>query len=268
MNERRVCAVFGDPIEHSLSPIIHQSFAEQFAIPLVYEKRQVTVDSFSQEVTAFFANGGLGLNITLPLKELAYQLADHCLPAAEKAKAVNTLWMKEEKLIADNTDGLGLVTDINHYLLLNNQRVHILGAGGAARGIIQPLMDAGAQSISLSNRTIEKAINLQDDFPYLTILPWQEAIPEIDILINTTSASTTAQSILWPTCSKPSVKLVYDLAYNQTDITPFVAHYRQIAEHGVDGLGMLIEQAAEAFERWHHYRPDTSIIREQLHSKG
>lgn len=264
MSETRVCAVFGDPIEHSLSPLIHQSFAKQFGFSLIYEKQQVSVDTFTEKVKTFFARGGLGLNITLPLKELAYQLADIRKPAAERAKAANTLWMDQGNLIADNTDGLGLVIDIHHYLSLSNQRVHILGAGGAARGIIELLLDAGVQSVSLSNRTLERALALQADFPVITILPWQTPLPEIDILINTTSATMTSQAITWPSCSLTSPKLGYDLAYSQTGSTQFVQHYRPLVEQVVDGMGMLIEQAAVSFERWHHVHPDTTDIRSQL----
>ncbi|WP_367607520.1 shikimate dehydrogenase [Legionella sp. W05-934-2] len=264
MIETRLCAVFGDPIEHSLSPIIHQSFAKQCGISLKYEKQRVAADSFNQAVKSFFISGGLGLNITLPLKELAYQLADFRRESAEKAKAANTLWMEDGQLIADNTDGLGLVKDISHYLSLTDKRVHILGAGGAARGIIQPLMDAGVCSLSLSNRTLERAKALQSDFPDLIILPWHEPLPEMDILINTTSATTTSQSITWPSCSKFPAKMVYDLAYSQTGETQFLKHYRPFVATAVDGMGMLIEQAALAFERWHHVLPDTSDIRSQL----
>ncbi len=264
MSRTRVCAVFGDPIEHSLSPVIHQFFAKQCGIPLLYEAHQITVDSFTQSVTNFFAKGGLGLNITLPLKELAYQMANICTPAAKQAKAANTLWMDNNQLVADNTDGLGLVTDILNYLPLTNQCVHILGAGGAARGIIQPLLDAGIQSLSLSNRTKERALALQSDFPALTITPWQELISGISILINTTSAAFTSQPVAWPECSMKGLKLVYDLTYSRTAETPCVKHYRQLGRNAVDGMGMLIEQAAISFERWHHVHPDTASIRREL----
>ena len=264
MSEQSLCAVFGNPIDHSLSPQIHQLFAQQTGISLVYEKKLVTVETFKEAVLEFFAKGGLGLNITLPLKELAYQMADKCMPAAETAKAANTLWMEQGQLIADNTDGRGLVADLKHFGSLTKQKVHLLGAGGAARGIIQPLLDAGVQSLSLNNRTMERAQMLQADFPALTILPWQNPLTDIDILINTTSANLMSQSIAWPNCDKSSLKLAYDLTYNPKQLTPFLQHYRPYAKTAVDGIGMLIEQAALSFERWHHVMPDTKGLRDAL----
>lgn len=264
MSDMRICAVFGNPVDHSLSPMIHQTFAKECGILLTYKKQQVTDDSFSEDVITFFTNGGLGLNITLPFKELAYQMADIHMPAAKKAKAANTLWMEQGRLVADNTDGSGLVTDLCQYLPLTSLRLHIIGAGGAARGIIQPLLDAGVKSLSLSNRTQERAITLQSDFPEIQVIPWQDNLPEVDILINTTSASYSAQSVTWPTFTGSSPKLAYDLAYSQTGETRFLQHYQPIVEKTVDGIGMLIEQAALSFERWHHIHPDTESIRHRL----
>ena len=260
-------AVFGHPINHSKSPRIHTLFAQQTQQNLTYCAQDVPAASFDTAITDFFSQGGKGLNCTVPLKELAWQRADTLTERAQFSKAVNTLVLqKEGTLLGDNTDGVGLVTDlsINHSIPLLNSRILILGAGGASRGIIGPLMEKSPANIIIANRTVEKAINLSNEFSQLgeIIGCSYDAIKnnKFDLILNATSASLTGE--LPPLADNILAKNghCYDLAYGNQP-TAFVkwgqAHH---AEKSLDGLGMLVEQAAEAFFIWRGVRPETAKI--------
>jgi shikimate dehydrogenase len=261
-------AVMGNPIAHSLSPFIHQQFAEQTGIALSYEKILVPEADFEAQVTQFFAQGGKGLNITLPFKQRAFAMATILRSRARQAKAANTLWMQEGHLQADNTDGLGLVRDLSHYLNLTEKQVLILGAGGAARGIINPLLEAGVAELVIANRSEENAKRLKADFEQIKCSSFSELAGHFDLIINATSASLAEEKLeLAPSLLK-STTFCYDLAYNRQAPTPFVewAHEHKIA--GADGLGMLVEQAAEAFLIWHGLRPDARAVLHELRKKN
>ena len=267
-------AVFGHPIGHSKSPRIHRLFAEQTQQQLEYHAQDVPAEQFTSALNDFFRQGGKGLNCTVPLKELAWQHADHLSERAEFSKAVNTLILQKDGSIrGDNTDGLGLVADlnINHQISLQNTRILILGAGGATRGIIQPLMQKLPTHIVIVNRTIEKAITLSQEFAELGDISGcgYDDInhAQFDLIINATSASLTGKlpplsdSLLAPQGS------CYDLAYSNKDTAFVTWGKQQDAKQSLDGLGMLIEQAADAFFLWRGIRPKTTKIIQQLNSE-
>ncbi len=266
-------AVFGHPIKHSKSPAIHHLFAEQTGQDLFYTAEDVPSEAFVTEVNNFFAAGGKGLNCTVPLKELAWELADYRTNRAELSKAVNTLALqKDGTILGDNTDGIGLVNDLtnNHSIRLKNIKILILGAGGATRGIIGPLLDQAPREIVIANRTIIKAINLADEF--------SDSIPltgcgfddlsglQFDLILNATSASLSNQLPPLPKGILPAGGCCYDLAYG-AEPTPFVTWgHENHAKKCLDGLGMLVEQAAEAFYLWRGVRPDTKTVFDVLDS--
>lgn len=253
-------AVMGNPIEHSLSPFIHHYFAKQTHMHLIYEKIKVEEQGFKQQVSDFFSQNGKGLNITLPFKQQAYAMAEQTTPRCKRAGAANTLWMENHQLHADNTDGIGLIRDLNRYFDLQGARILILGAGGAARGIIAPLLEHHLADLAITNRTLATAMQLQNDFPGLRCIKATELIGEFDLIINATSASLAGELAIVPKDCLTTRPFCYDLAYNQKDSTPFV-QYAQAADCiAVDGLGMLIEQAAEAFFIWHGVRPETDEL--------
>ncbi|KTD76299.1 shikimate dehydrogenase [Legionella waltersii] len=257
-------AVIGNPIAHSLSPIIHQLFAEQTGIQLVYEKIPGEDAIFEQQVTDFFAQGGKGLNVTLPYKQRAFALAEYQTPRCALAKAANTLWHSENKLCADNTDGIGLLRDLERYLDLKNINVLILGAGGAARGIVPALLSLNTLQLTIANRTLEKALMIQKEFPEINCLSVDHLTDSFDLIINATSASLQGGNLGIPEILLKSKPFAYDLAYNKQQPTPFVAFCLGLGCSAVDGLGMLVEQAAEAFYIWNGSMPSTKEVLEQL----
>ena len=253
-------AVMGNPVEHSLSPLIHQLFARQTGCVLTYEKIQIDLSCFEQQVTQFFSQGGKGLNITLPCKERAFTLAEHVTPRCFKAKAANTLWHDADGLQADNTDGIGLLRDLAHYINLAAKRILLLGAGGAARGILAPLLAANPVELTLANRTSEKAHALIKNFFPATSCSLAELSGEFDLVINATSASLSDQRLVLPEAIITPTTVCYDLAYQLKAPTPFVAWAQSQGCVAVDGLGMLVEQAAEAFLIWHGVMTDVGPV--------
>lgn len=257
-------AVMGNPIAHSLSPYIHHCFAKQTGIELSYERILIPEENFETQVTHFFVQGGKGLNITLPFKQRAFELAALKTPRCQQAKAANTLWMSASQLHADNTDGIGLLRDLVKYQKIEGKRVLLLGAGGAARGIIGPLLEAKIAELTLVNRTEDRAKALQADFPSLKCSRLTELTGQYDLIINATSASLGEANLALPPSVLTSSTLCYDLAYNKDGLTPFVQWARQEGVVGLDGLGMLVEQAAEAFFIWHGVRPETEAVLKSL----
>ena len=264
-------AVVGNPVKHSKSPQIHALFARQTGLVLEYATILLTEKNFDMGVQKFFTDGGAGLNITVPFKEKAFLLADSCSERATLAKAVNTFFVDEEgALIGDNTDGVGLVRDIkvNHQFEIHNRRVLILGAGGAVRGALSALVDEHPAQITIANRTQGKAMQLQVEFAQLTNLTAQGygelAGSAYDLVINGTSLS--LQGMLPPITKEviSSACCCYDMMYGGSD-TVFVSWARANgAVLALDGLGMLVEQAAESFAIWHGQRPQTDLVISQL----
>lgn len=262
-------AVLGNPIAHSKSPQIHQAFATQFNIELSYERILVPLDGLTGTLKQFQQNGGLGVNITVPFKIEAAQLVQQKSERAQQAGAVNTIAFKNEHWFADNTDGIGLIRDLaqNHGINLAKQTILILGAGGATKGILQPLLSAKPAKLVIANRTLAAAEKLANDFKALgpcsacdlAQLPKQS----FDLIINATSAGVKGETL---TLSSHIIQntFCYDLAYG-TAAQPFLSWAQQNGvKNYCDGLGMLVEQAAEAFYIWHNIRPATKPVIELL----
>ncbi len=262
-------AVIGHPISHSKSPRIHSLFAQQTGEALEYTAIQAPLDGFAETVRQFFERGGKGLNVTVPFKEQAWQLARWRSERAEKAGAANTLYCDQDgALMADNTDGFGLVRDltVNCGVDLADARILILGAGGAVRGVLGPVLAQGPAAVTLANRTVAKAQALVDLFrdeagqTVLEACGFEQPAQPFDVIINGTSAS--LQGDLPPLA--PSVigadTVVYDMMYSQQTTTFNQWALDQGAVRVFDGLGMLVEQAAEAFRVWRGVRPDTAPV--------
>lgn len=259
-------AVMGNPIGHSKSPRIHRLFAEQTRQDLSYQAILVPVDGFTAAVEQFRKEAGKGLNITVPFKQQAWQLADQRSERAERAGAVNTLSIENGKMIGDNTDGVGLVRDLteNHQVSLHNKAVLLLGAGGAARGVISPLLAQSPSAITIANRTVSKAVELATLFEDLGAIRGcgfpDLANQRFDIIINATAAGLDGKTPPLPAGVITASTTCYDMMYSN-EPTAFVQYARQRgAEKIFDGLGMLVEQAAESFFIWRGVRPETSDI--------
>lgn len=263
-------AVFGNPIAHSQSPLIHRLFAEQTGQSLSYEAVLVPLEDFPGTIRRFFAQGR-GANVTVPFKEQAFQLADDLTERARRAGAVNTLSRAADgRLLGDNTDGLGLVRDLQHNLglELNGKRILLLGAGGAVRGVLEPLLNEQPALLAIANRTATKARQLVDEFadlgPLLVMeLTGQEA--PFDLIINGTSASLSGQS---PAIDSSLIAAghtcCYDMVYGQRPTAFNQWASAMGAAQARDGLGMLVEQAAAAFAIWRGVRPDTAPVLAEL----
>jgi shikimate dehydrogenase len=261
------CLVIGLPIRHSRSPLIHRLFAEQFGIALRYEKREVAPGTLGAALRDFQAEGILGINVTVPLKEEAYGLATLVTERAKLAGAANVLSFDAAgQVLADNTDGIGLVADLQtHRFPLAGARVLLLGAGGAVRGVVPALLAGGAASLTLANRTLEKAETLRARFASLgdvTAAPFDGPFAHpFDLILNGTSLGVTSTSSLVVSATAVDTDTAcYDFVYGAAE-TPFLRWARESgAARRVDGLGMLVEQAAAAFERWHGVRPATAPV--------
>jgi shikimate dehydrogenase len=264
-------AVFGHPIRHSKSPRIHKLFAEQTGQLMEYTAQDVPAANFHVAIESFFAGGGKGLNCTIPLKELAWQIADIKSERAQLAKAVNTLAIRDDgRLFGDNTDGIGLLRDLtaNLHQALSARRVLLLGAGGASRGILQPLLEQRPERLIVANRTPDKAVRLVAEFAHLGPIAargFDELEGEyFDLILNATAASLSNELPPLPDDLLTPGGCCYDLAYG-AEPTAFVrwgiAHG---AAQSVDGIGMLVEQAAEAFFIWRGVRPETRPVIEIL----
>lgn len=259
-------AVIGHPIAHSKSPLIHAEFAKQCGQDLHYDRILAPLDGFESAVLAFFAQGGKGLNVTLPFKQQAWKLAASLSLRAADAEAVNTLSLSGDGLAGDNTDGAGLVRDISARCAIGRKRVLLMGAGGAARGVIRPLLEAGASGIVIANRTMDKAEALAERFGIDALGYPDLADQAFDIVINATSSSLSEEVPPLPAGVFAPGALAYDMMYGKEP----TAFLRFAAEHGAgmvcDGLGMLVEQAAESFFIWRGIRPDTAPVIAKLRS--
>ncbi|WP_100638882.1 shikimate dehydrogenase [Marinobacter salexigens] len=266
-------AVVGHPISHSKSPRIHSLFAEQTGEPVEYTAIQAPLDGFAATVGQFFESGGKGLNVTVPFKEQAWELADNRSARAEKAGAANTLYQNSEgQLVADNTDGQGLVRDltVNHGVQLKNARILILGAGGAVRGVLGPLLEQQPTSLTIANRTVAKAGALAKLFrdeagaTSLNACGFEAPDQPFDVIINGTSASLQGDLPPLRTNVIAAGTVVYDMMYSLQTTTFNQWALDNGAVRVLDGLGMLVEQAAESFRVWRGVQPDTAPVVEAL----
>jgi shikimate dehydrogenase len=261
--------VFGNPIRHSKSPFIHTLFARQTNQSLTYTTMQAPIGGFVESAKEFFANGGRGCNITVPFKEDAHQFADRLTERAQLAGAVNTLKKLDDgEIIGDNTDGEGLVQDLLQYQVpLKGARILIIGAGGAARGVIKPLLDQSPANIVVANRTFSKAQKLEEmfkEFGAIQAVPMEEIQTSFDVVINSTSASLSGDLPAISPAIFDKHTVSYDMMYGQG----LTAFNQWAKDKGVaqtyDGLGMLVGQAAESFMLWRGLRPGTKQILREL----
>ena len=267
-------AVVGNPIAHSLSPRIHALFAAQTEQHMVYEARLGRPGHFEEDVRSWFRNGLRGLNVTVPFKEEAFRLVEHRTPRAERAGAVNTIWAETDgALTGDNTDGAGFLRDLTRRLGFEpaGRKILILGAGGATRGLLEPLLRAAPARLVIANRTPGRALALAKSFAELAGGTRLESsgldmIPEgpYDLLINATAAGLGKEGLTLPSSLLGETSLAYDLVYGPAS-RPFLDWARKGgAARVTDGLGMLVEQAAEAFAAWRGVRPDTAPVLREL----
>ncbi len=263
-------AVVGNPIAHSKSPEIHAAFARQTGQDIGYSKLLAPLDGFRSTLESFRAAGGKGVNVTVPFKLEAFDLADEVSQRAKDAEAANYLRFDNGRIHADNTDGVGLTRDIVHNLgfRLAGKRVLLLGAGGAAQGVLTPLLEYEPSILTIANRTVEKALRLAETFRHKPVaassvlcgLRFGElAGHHFDLVINATSTSLQEELPPLPADAFAAGALAYDMMYGATP-SPFLAF---AAAHGAktsDGLGMLVEQAAESFLLWRGVRPETAPV--------
>lgn len=262
-------AVLGHPITHSLSPQIHRLFAEQTAQDIEYEGIELPITSFETRVWQLFKDGYAGFNVTVPFKNDAFDFVDEMSDRAEKARAVNTLKKLEDgRVYGDTTDGVGLLSDLTGNLKwsLEDKNILILGAGGAVRGVLDPLIDANPANIVIANRTMKKVEELADDFPALSPSTFDELSGQFDIVINGTSASLSGQIPPLPDGTINAGTRCYDMMYGK-EPTAFINWCKsQGATECADGLGMLVGQAAESFEIWRGVKPEIASVIELLRS--
>jgi shikimate dehydrogenase len=265
--------VMGNPISHSRSPWIHTRFAELTGEPVFYDKREIPLDHFDRSVHAFIAEGGRGCNITVPFKFEAAALATHTSERGLLAQASNVLTFKDGQILADNTDGIGLVDDIerNAGVPLQGLRLLLIGAGGAAAGVLGPLIHARPAHISVANRTVHRADQLVARHQSLALLQKTELKShdlqgvdgDFDVVINATASSLGGHGVPVPASVLKPGALAYDMMYG-AGAQGFMDWARQHGAVPRDGLGMLVEQAAEAFLIWRGVRPPSAQVLAEL----
>jgi shikimate dehydrogenase len=271
-------AVIGNPISHSKSPLIHAEFARVTQQDLTYETLLAPLDGFAETVAEFARRDGKGVNVTVPFKEEAFHLASRVSARASAAKAVNTLMREDKGWFGDNTDGAGLVRDlaVNLKVSLKGARILLLGAGGAARGVLLPLLLEAPHSLTIANRTPAKARRLQEELreasefralaATLSVSGYDELHGAFDVVINATSASLKGDIPSVPQQTFADAELAYDMMYG-AGVTPFLEFARTRGARRIsEGIGMLVEQAAESFHLWRGVRPPTLELIARLKS--
>jgi len=272
-------AVIGNPVEHSKSPLIHQTFAKQTGQDISYERILAPLDGFEAKIFELIKQGYKGVNVTVPFKFEALKfVSQHGVvnPLADQARAVNTITFNENSsVVGDNTDGIGLINDIAHNLKfdISNKKVLLLGSGGAAFGVLQPLFGANPSLFVISNRTFSKAEEATKIIAGLIGASPSTAVcmakqfdalgdMEFDLVINSTSTGITDTALPIPNTIFAKDSLAYDMMYGRD--TPFMQQARETGAQVADGLGMLVEQAAEAFYVWRGVRPETQSVMQQI----
>lgn len=272
-------AVIGNPVKHSRSPSIHQQFAAQMHISLTYERIEAPLDAFTDTVTQFFSAGGCGLNVTVPFKLEAWELArEHLSTRARQAQAVNTLWMHSGSLHGCNTDGVGLVADLKRLgVRCEEARILMVGAGGAARGVLGPLLETNCKQLHVVNRTAERALAMVSE--------WHATDPSTQNTLSAGSLADAAHSAGWDVVVNASASSLggeapglpsglyapgawaYDMMYAAQPTAFMLQAKTDGATHLSDGLGMLVGQAAESFYLWHGKRPDVDPVLASLRAE-
>lgn len=273
----RQFAVIGNPVKHSRSPVIHEQFGLQTGVALHYGLLESPLDAFAQTVNDFFARGGRGLNVTVPFKEQAYALCQARLSdRARLAGAVNTMWLQDNQLHGCNTDGVGLLTDIERLgVAVTGKRILLVGAGGAAKGALFPLLTAGCAAVRVVNRTAQRALDLKqyvnrhlpDQADKVSAGGLDQAHGDWDIVINATSSSLSDQAPDLPGARYAPDALAYDMMYGAQPTAFMVYAQAQGASHIADGLGMLVGQAAESFLIWNGVKPDPEPVLAMLRAR-
>lgn len=263
-------AVIGNPISHSKSPLIHTAFAQQTQQNLDYIAKEIPLDNLAVGLQKLQQQGFKGINITVPFKEQAWQMVSDKSEHAQRAGAINTILFNEDgSLTGDNTDGIGLCRDLvnNHHIELKDKRVLLLGAGGAARGVIEPLLHYQPSELFIANRTANKARDLCGlfaDFGHINGGGYDALFGSFDVIINATAASLNGEVPPLPDSILNKNGVCYDMMYSDTD-TAFISWAKQHgAAKAIDGLGMLVEQAAEAFRLWRGIQPETKTVIMQI----
>jgi len=267
--------VVGHPVAHSWSPFIHGMFARQTGEPVIYRLHDVLPQDFRAYVLDFFSRGGRGLNVTVPHKVAAAELANELKPRAERAVAVNTLMIqRDNRILGDNTDGAGLVHDLRDNLTVNlaGRRMLIVGAGGATRGVVAPLLVLRPAELVIANRTADRAHAFAADFKDLGAVRGcgfdDLGDDAYDVIVNATSASLAGEVPAIPASVIKPESLCYDMAYSKGD-TPFLKWAKENGcARAVQGWGMLVEQAAESFQLWRGVRPQTRPVLEALRERA
>lgn len=261
-------AVIGHPIAHSKSPMIHQAFAQQFGKTILYERVLAPLDGFAATLAQLQTEGYRGANVTVPFKFEAYEACTRLSVRAQAAGAVNTLSFQSQQIEGDNTDGCGLVNDIlnHHQRVLAGKRILLLGAGGAAQGVMLPLLEQQPAQLMVANRSLDKAQAMAARFVAeagrvgcaLQVQTFAELSQAFDVVINATSAGLSDSVLQIPEAVFTSASLAYDMMYGRE--TAFMQQARHAGAQVADGLGMLVEQAAAAFYLWHGLRPETASV--------
>jgi len=266
-------AVIGNPVAHSKSPLIHTEFARQTGQQLFYTTELVELGQVKAFVKSFTENNGKGLNVTVPFKQDAFELATELTGRAQRAGAVNTLTLKDNKIYGDTTDGVGLLNDLtqNHHVSIKNKHILIVGAGGAVRGVLEPLLLESPASLIIANRTVSKAQQLAEDFSKfgkISACNFSDLInKQFDIIINGTSASLSGELPPLPEKAFSENACAYDMMYAKEPTVFMQWSKQQGAKKILDGLGMLVEQAAESFYIWRGVRPETGGVIQMIKSE-
>lgn len=259
-------AVIGHPIDHSKSPTIHEAFASQFGFDISYEKLDVHPDSFGEKIHQLKEDEFVGLNITLPFKNRAFEISDHVSELSRLTQSVNTISFKDNKIHGDSTDGQGLIEDLKlNEINLKGMNILLLGAGGAAQGVIFDLIKSQPNSILLHNRTVDRAKKMIGDWSvhankeniHLAFLDIEE-IKQFDLVINATSAGIMGNDLPMPIHLFSSTTIYYDMTYGSE--TAFLKEALRVGARTLDGIGMLICQAAASFKIWHQCEPDVKKV--------
>jgi len=256
--------VFGNPIKQSRSPLIHQEFALSTDQSINYEIQFAELNGFTDAVTEFIGQGGKGANVTAPFKEQAMAMCDELTEHAKFSGAVNTLTFKDGKIFGDTTDGVGLVNDLLiHQVCLENSRILLLGAGGASKGVVLPLLNQNPKSLTIANRTVSKAQSIVEQYTDqpISACSFEDANEQgFDIIINATSAGLTGDGLPISERLINENSVCYDMTYGK-ELTPFLQKAKALkAKKVIDGLGMLVGQAAESFYIWRGIRPNVDSV--------